>query len=328
VGIVGAGAWGTALAHHLGTHGVDVRVWAHQQAVADALEASRENALLPGVRLPDPVRVSHRLGDVVSGASLVVLAVPSHVAREVVLRLAPIWPREAMLVSATKGMESDTLKLISEVATEVLGRGLEQPVVVLSGPSFAREVAQGQPTSVVAACTSEQSAVAVQRVFSLGRFRVYTSKDPVGVQVAGALKNVIAIAVGASDGLGFGDNARAALVTRGLSEIARVAVAKGGEAVTVSGLAGLGDLVLTCTGNLSRNRTVGFELGRGRPLAEVLSSLGHVAEGVTTARSADVLARSLGVDLPICAQVHAVLCAGKTPLDAVDQLLRRRLKRE
>jgi glycerol-3-phosphate dehydrogenase (NAD(P)+) len=242
------------------------------------------------------------------------------------MRLA--FPPAATLVSAAKGIENGTLLTVTEVAAEVLGSRQTRPSVVLSGPSFAREVALGHPTNVVAASEDDSQAELVQRTFSAGRLRVYTSSDPLGVQLAGALKNVIAIAVGASDGLGLGHNARAALITRGVSEIARLAVAKGGQALTVAGLAGLGDLVLTCTGELSRNRTVGFELGRGKPLAQVLSALGHVAEGVTTARSADDLARTLGVDLPICSQVCQVLYGGKRPEDAVDALLRRALKRE
>jgi len=248
--------------------------------------------------------------------------------RDVLSAAAPCWPSRATLVTAAKGIENGTLLTVSEVAQQALGQHLGGPVVVLSGPSFAREVGEGQPTNVVAASEDDEAAGRVQRLFSHGRFRVYTSADPTGVQIAGALKNVIAIAVGASDGLGLGLNARAALITRGVSEIGRLAVGKGGQAITVAGLAGLGDLVLTCTGDLSRNRTVGFELGRGRPLAQVLGSLGHVAEGVTTARSAQDLAKRLGVDLPICSQVCQVLYDGKLPRDAVDDLLRRPLKRE
>ena len=289
---------------------------------------SRDNPLLPGVKLAQNVRVSHRLEEALEQARTIVLAVPCHALRELLGGAAAGWPPGATLVTAAKGIENGTLLTTTEVAEEVLGASLRLPMVVLSGPSFAREVALGQPTNVVAASHDDAQAEEVQRVFSVGRLRVYASSDPVGVQVAGALKNVIAIAVGASDGLGLGHNARAALITRGISEIARLAVAKGGQAATVAGLAGLGDLVLTCTGDLSRNRTVGFELGRGKPLAQVLSSLGHVAEGVTTARSADDLARLLGVDLPICYQVCQVLYEGKLPGDAVDDLLRRSLKRE
>lgn len=328
VAVLGAGAWGTALAYHLGSHGHATRLWARRQEFALEMEQTRQNPLLRQVVLPDSVAVSHRLTDVLAGADMIVLAAPCHTVREILEGATPEWPSGATLVTAAKGIENDTLLTVSEVAEQVLGERLGRPVVVLSGPSFAREVADGQPTNVVAASLDDEAAELVQHVFSQGRLRVYTSGDPVGVQIAGALKNVIAIAVGASDGLGLGYNARAALITRGVTEIGRLAVAKGGQALTVAGLAGLGDLVLTCTGELSRNRTVGFELGRGRPLDQVLGSLGHVAEGVTTARSARDLARQLGVDLPICSQVCQVLYDGKLPRDAVDDLLRRPLKRE
>ncbi|HEU4579373.1 MAG TPA: NAD(P)H-dependent glycerol-3-phosphate dehydrogenase [Polyangiaceae bacterium] len=328
IAVLGAGAWGTALAQHLGSHGVPVALWARRAELADQLRRTRLNPLLPGVALAAAVQISDRMEEALVGAELVLLAAPSHTVRELLSQAAPHWPAAAVLVSAAKGIENDTLLTTAEVAGQVLGDRLRQRIVVLSGPSFAAEVAAGQPTSLVAAGDDIQIAERVQRELSLGRLRVYTSTDPMGVQVAGALKNVIAIAVGASDGLGFGQNARAALITRGLSEIARLGVAKGGRAETAAGLAGLGDLVLTCTGEMSRNRTVGFELGRGRPLAEVLAALGHVAEGVTTARSANDLAQRLGLELAICAQVYQVLYAGKLPQDAVEDLIRRPLVRE
>lgn len=331
IAVIGAGAWGTALAQHLCVHQgrlTRISLWARRSAFAEALAATRHNPLLPGVRLDSRVLVTDRLEDALAESDAVIVAVPSHTVRGVLERAAQCWPRDAILVSAAKGIESGSLATLSEVAEEVLQRRLSRAFVVLSGPSFAREVALGQPTNVVAASKDEAQAERVQQTLSVGRLRVYTSSDPMGVQVAAALKNVIAIAVGASDGLGLGHNARAALITRGLSEIARLAVAKGGQAATVSGLAGLGDLVLTCTGELSRNRTVGMELGRGRPLADVLASLGHVAEGVTTARCAEALALALGVDIPICSQVCQVLFAGKSPEAAVDDLLRRPLKKE
>ncbi len=328
IAVVGAGAWGTALAHHLGSHQREVSLWARRSELATTLESTRQNPLLPSIELHPGVRVTSRLDSALSGAQAVVLAAPSHTVRELLGRVRAVWPTGALLVSAAKGIEAGTLLTLSEVAAEVLAEMLGRPMVVLSGPSFAREVALGQPTNLVAASTDDSCAALVQQAFSAGRLRVYTSSDPIGVQVAAALKNVIAIAVGASDGLGLGHNARAALITRGVSEISRLAVAKGGQAATVAGLAGLGDLVLTCTGELSRNRTVGFELGRGRPLHEVLASLGHVAEGVITARSADDLAHSLGVDLPICSQVCQVLYQGKLPEEAVADLLRRSLKKE
>jgi glycerol-3-phosphate dehydrogenase (NAD(P)+) len=328
VAVLGAGAWGMALAHHLGGSGHDTRLWARRPEFAAELQQARHSPLLPGVALLPSVLVTADFGVALAGVEAVVLAAPCHTVREVLTAAAPAWPSGATLVTAAKGIENGTLLMVSEVARQTLAQLLAGPVVVLSGPSFAREVADGQPTNVVAASEDDAAAGRVQRLFSHGRFRVYTSADPTGVQIAGALKNVIAIAVGASDGLGLGLNARAALITRGVSEIGRLAVGKGGQAITVAGLAGLGDLVLTCTGDLSRNRTVGFELGRGRPLSQVLGSLGHVAEGVTTARSAQDLAERLGVDLPICSQVCQVLYDGKLPRAAVDDLLRRPLKRE
>lgn len=328
IAVIGAGAWGTALAQHLAAEGREVHLWARRPELAAELARTRHNPRLPSVALAPSVQVSARLEDVLGGASLAVFAVPCHTLREVLVQAAPFWSHGKLFVSATKGIEEGTLLTTTEIAKAVLEARLDRSPVALSGPSFAKEVAGGQPTNVVAAAADLSEAELVQRTFSTGRLRVYTSTDPIGVQVAGALKNVIAIAVGASDGLGLGLNARAALITRGVSEIGRLAAAKGGQAATVAGLAGLGDLVLTCTGELSRNRTVGFELGRGKPLAEVLAALGHVAEGVTTAKSADALALALGVELPICSQVRQVLFEGKAPQAAVEDLLRRPLKRE
>lgn len=328
VAIVGAGAWGTALCHHLAVHGASVSLWVRREDQLAALATRRENHLLPGVLLPHTVELTHRLEQALAGASTIVFATPCHGLREVAAAALPFIARDACLVSAAKGIENETLLLTTEIIADVVGPALGARTVVLSGPSFAREVAEGHPTNVVAASLDDELASEVQLIFSLGRLRVYTSGDPIGVQVAGALKNVIAIAVGASDGLGLGNNTRAALITRGVSEVARLAAAKGGQPLTVAGLAGLGDLILTCTGDLSRNRKVGFELGRGRALADVLSSLGHVAEGVTTAKSAYDLAARLGVELPICSQVYAVLYGDRTPEAAVDELLSRPLKRE
>jgi glycerol-3-phosphate dehydrogenase (NAD(P)+) len=306
---------------------VPVRLWVRRAERAKQLAITRENELLPGVRLPVGVEVSHDLERVVAAASTLVFATPCDALRAIAELVRPLVSRDAILVSAAKGIENETLLLTTEIVAHAFGSD-EPRTVVLSGPSFAREVALGHPTNLVAAAADEKLAEQVQHTFSRGRLRVYTSTDPIGVQIGGALKNVIAIAVGASDGLGLGTNTRAALITRGLSEVARVATAKGGQAPTVAGLAGLGDLVLTCTGELSRNRTVGFELGRGRALSEVLRTLGHVAEGVTTAKSAHDLARQLQVELPICEQVYRVLYENKTPQHAVLELLSRPLKRE
>ena len=261
-------------------------------------------------------------------AEIVVLVVPSGAFRSVLDRARPHVPPGALVVSATKGIESGSLMTMGEVLADVLGRAVGHRAVAFSGPSFAKEVAAGMPTAVVAASADAEAARAAQQALVTERLRVYTSDDPVGVEIGGSLKNVIALAAGASDGLGFGHNARAALITRGLAEIGRLAVAKGGRERTLAGLAGLGDLVLTCTGELSRNRTVGFELGRGRRLDDVLASLGHVAEGVETARSAYELAARIGVDLPITAEVYRVLYEGKPPRQAVVDLMSRALREE
>ncbi len=329
VAVIGAGAWGTALAKSLGDKGHAVRLWARIEERALAIEGARENArYLPGVRLPDGVRVTHSLERALKDATLVVFVVPSHAFRETLVLAAPFLRTGAPLVSATKGIENDTVMLMGEVIVDVLGPDAAERLTVLSGPSFAKEVGQGLPTNVVVASTNESLCVDVQRAFATERLRVYSSDDPVGVEVGGALKNVIAIAAGACDGLGFGHNTRAALITRGLAEIARLALAKGGNALSIAGLAGMGDLVLTCTGDLSRNRTVGFEMGRGRTLEQVLSNLGHVAEGVRTAESAHDLARALDVELPICNEVYNVLYEGKSPQRAVEDVLKRPLKKE
>jgi glycerol-3-phosphate dehydrogenase (NAD(P)+) len=237
-------------------------------------------------------------------------------------------PSSAAIVSATKGIENDSLMLMREVILDVAGFGLDQRLAVLSGPSFAHEVAVGLPTAVVVASSSADVARAVQERFATERLRVYTSDDPVGVELGGALKNVIAIAAGACDGLGYGHNSRAALITRGLAEIVRLSMAKGGNALTLAGLAGLGDLVLTCTGELSRNRTVGVEMGRGRRLPDVLTRLGHVAEGVRTAKSAYDLGRKFNVEMPITTEVYRVLYENKSPKQAVGDLMARALKPE
>jgi len=327
--ILGAGAWGTALARVLAEHGEAPRLWTWQTAHADALRREHENReFLPGFSLDPKIEPSADLAHVVSGANAVLLVVPTAGFRHTLERARPHLAAEATIIIATKGIEPGSLMLLSEVVEAVLGAEARARTVVLSGPSFAKEVALGLPTSVVAASTSPELAIAVQQRFSSDHFRVYAGEDPIGVQVGGALKNVIAIAAGACDGLGFGYNTRAALITRGLAEVARLALAKGGHVLTLAGLAGLGDLVLTCTGELSRNRTVGYELGRGKGLHEALGELGHVAEGVVTADSAYHLAERLKVDLPICSEVYRVLFEAKPVSEAVRAVLSRPLKRE
>jgi glycerol-3-phosphate dehydrogenase (NAD(P)+) len=328
IAVLGAGAWGTALARLLAEHS-RVALWTWQAEHARALEYERENReFLPGYALDERISPTADIAEAVAGAAVVVVAVPSDAVRSTLSAAAGRLLPDATLVVVAKGIEPGTLMLLSEVTADVLGKAVEQRAVFLSGPSFALEVARGLPTNLVAASRDPERSLLVQQRFASDRLRVYSSDDPAGVQVGGALKNVIAIAAGASDGLGFGHNTRAALITRGLAEMGRLAVAKGGSMLTLSGLAGLGDLVLTCSAELSRNRTVGFELGRGQKLAEVLSGLGHVAEGVTTAQSAYQLAQRLGVDLPITSEVHDVLYAGKPVAQAVRELLARPLKKE
>jgi glycerol-3-phosphate dehydrogenase (NAD(P)+) len=327
VAVIGAGAWGTALALVLAERG-SVRLYTWDAAHARALAETRENvAFLPGFRLPSGVEPTAELEFALSGAESVVLALPSQAFRSLLERARPILPR-VPLVIASKGIETGTLLLLSEVVEDVLGADAGARTLVMSGPSFALEVARRLPTNVVVAARDHTLSVAVQTRIATEFFRVYSSDDPAGVQVGGALKNVIAIAAGACEGLGFGYNTRAALITRGLAEMARLALAKGGNVLTLAGLSGLGDLVLTATGELSRNRTVGFELGRGKTLDAVLSGLGHVAEGVPTAECAHRLAEKLGVELPISSEVFRVLFENKPVHDAVKDVLQRPLKRE
>ena len=324
--MVGAGSWGTALAALLARSGRAVRLWARDPAVAAVIAERRHNPdYLPGVTLPDGVAATSDLGAAVAGASLVFVVVPSAFCRETYRRLSAQVAAGAVLVSATKGLETGTLQRMSQVAA---GEAPGRPLAVLSGPSFALEVARGQPTTVVVASTDAAAAERVQRAVSGETFRAYTSDDVIGVELAGALKNVIAIAAGILDGLGYGHNTVAALITRGLAEMSRLAVAQGGRADTLAGLAGLGDLVLTCTGALSRNRQVGQALGAGRSLAETMASTHMVAEGVRTALAACALADQAGVEMPIAREMKAVLHEGKDPRTALTGLMLRSLKRE
>jgi glycerol-3-phosphate dehydrogenase (NAD(P)+) len=303
---LGAGSWGTALAVHLGRIGHDVGLWARDRALAADIETRRVNELyLPGVLLPDSVRVTGAMDAVLAGAPLVISAVPSQGCRTVMRTARPLLGRGVTIVSTTKGLESATRLRMSEVIGQELGD--ETPIVVLSGPTFATEVARQLPAAVLVASHNPHAIEHVQQEFRSQAFRLYGSEDVIGVEIAGALKNVIAIAAGVVEGLGLGHNAMAALVTRGLAEIARLVTAAGGRRETPSGLSGLGDLVLTCTGSLSRNRHVGIELGRGRSLADVLASMKMVAEGVNTTNVALALGERYGVELPITAQMAEVL---------------------
>ncbi len=326
--VIGAGSWGTALAVLLAGKGTPVTMWAHRQEHAERLARERENAVyLPGVRLPDNLRLTHDLAEAVGNARFVVMVVPSHAFREVFLLIAPLLEADTVVVSAAKGIENQSLLTMTGVMRDA-APGLACPLAVLSGPSFAREVAEGKPTAVTVAAADPVVASQVQDLFFTERFRVYTSTDVMGVEIGGPLKNVVAIAAGISDGLGFGTNARAALITRGLAEITRLAVKLGANPLTMAGLAGIGDLVLTCTGDLSRNRTVGLKLGRGMSLAEIQAEMRMVAEGIRTTRSAYDLARRHQVEMPILEQVYAVLYQGKTCRQAVTDLLGRGQKEE
>ncbi|HKQ70782.1 MAG TPA: NAD(P)H-dependent glycerol-3-phosphate dehydrogenase [Polyangiaceae bacterium] len=327
--ILGAGAWGTALATVLARKGEKVTLWTRRGDLAAEIARNRENRrYLPGTVLADAIYVTSDLARALSGADVVLLAIPSHAMRAFVAEASTLLPHDAALVSATKGIENDSLMLMREVILDVMGPAIDGRLTVLSGPSFAREVALELPTALVVAGVSPKNAAEVQSRCATDRLRVYTSDDPTGVELGGALKNVIAIAAGACDGLGYGHNSRAALITRGLAEMVRLSMAKGGNALTLAGLSGLGDLVLTCTGELSRNRTVGIEMGRGRALPDVLAGLGHVAEGVKTAKSAYDLGRKYNVEMPITTEVYRVLYEGKSPKQAVSDLMARALRPE
>jgi glycerol-3-phosphate dehydrogenase (NAD(P)+) len=332
IAVIGAGAWGTALSVVLGRKGRhEVKLWAYEKEVRESIQARRINELfLPSQAIPADVQVAAELGDALRGAEMVVSAMPSqhcrNIFRELLCHLSP----GALVVSASKGLEETTLKRMTEVIGEVAAEGGGRiSVGALSGPTFAAEVARGDPTAITIASQDEGLRATVQREFSDPAFRVYTNDDVVGVELGGALKNVIAIAAGVCDGLGLGHNSIAALITRGLAEMTRMVVACGGRAETMAGLAGLGDLVLTCTGGLSRNRTVGTELGKGRKLPEIISGMhGMVAEGVFTTGAAVRLARAHRVEMPIAEQMHAVLHEGKAPREAIHELMTRSFRSE
>jgi glycerol-3-phosphate dehydrogenase (NAD(P)+) len=327
--IIGGGSWGTALAVVLAPKFDQVRLWMHEADLAEKVSSTRQNdAFLPGIRLPDSVTVTTALSDSVQDAGIVLGVMPSHYAREIYESLAPHLNREMIFVSATKGIERGTLLRITQVIKQILEPLFHPKVAALSGPTFAKEVARGEPAAVVVASNDHQVASQVQALFSGPTFRLYTNSDPVGVEVGAALKNVIAIAAGVCQGLGLGNNTQAALITRGLAEITRLAVAMGGRPKTLAGLAGLGDLVLTCTGDLSRNRMVGRELASGRSLVEVVGSMKMIAEGVETCDAAVALGKKFQVDLPIIDQMYAVLHSAKSPKEAVRELMERSLKPE
>jgi glycerol-3-phosphate dehydrogenase (NAD(P)+) len=320
--VVGAGSWGTALAVHLSAPGRDVTLWGFEPDLVTEMATRRANpTYLPDVTFPASLAVTNAFPEALAGARFVVLAVPSHALRSVLRAAASSIPPDAIIVSATKGIETDSLARMSEVVRAEVGDS--HAVVVLSGPSFAAEVARRCPTALVAASEDEAAVRAVQDEFRTSYFRLYGSDDVIGVELGAALKNIIAIGAGVVESLELGHNAMSALITRGLAEISRLACAMGGKRETLAGLSGLGDLVLTCTGSLSRNRHVGIELGRGRSLSEILASMKMVAEGVNTTTAALALGRRHEVELPIMAEMAEVLAGRKTPRDAVGCLMLR-----
>jgi glycerol-3-phosphate dehydrogenase (NAD(P)+) len=329
ISIIGAGSWGTALAIALGRSGRPIKLWAFEPEVVESINARRENELfLPQAKVPSGVTATHDLKEALDGAGIVLTVMPSHVCRATMERMLPDLRADTILVSATKGIDTERLMRMSEIIRAAAAPHFEPRLCVLSGPSFAREVAQGDPTAVVVASEERGTAELVQREFSSQSLRLYTSGDVIGVELGGALKNVIALAAGVIEGLQLGHNAMAALLTRGLAEMTRLACACGARRETMSGLAGIGDLALTCTGSLSRNRSVGIELGKGRGLADIINSMRMVAEGVKTTGATLALARRHSVEVPITHQVHRILEGEVSPREAIRILMDRSLKEE
>ena len=331
--ILGAGSWGTALAVHLGVSGVECVLWGRDHELIEQMVDLRENPkYLPGVTIPEGVKFTSSLEEAITFGEILFLVVPSHGMRSIVTQVKGLLDRqglaEKVYVSCAKGVENESLAFMSEVIEDVLGKEISDSIAVLSGPSFAKEVAQGLPTAVTVASKNLDLAKALQDILSYGTFRAYTSEDLRGVEVGGAVKNVLAIAVGISDGMGFGLNARAALITRGLREIVRLGVKLGASPLTFAGLSGLGDLVLTCTGDLSRNRQVGLRLGHGEDITNILSSMTMVAEGVKTSKAIYKLGVKLQCEMPISTTVYQVIYEGKRPEEAVTSLLDRPLRPE
>ena len=329
IAVIGGGSWGTALANRLAVNGHDVCLWAYEAELVREINGSHTNSLfLPGIDLHPGLACTGSLREAVAGRTIILLVTPVQVMRGVLKQMIPFVGSGSIIANASKGIELETLRTVSQICTELLPAELTGRFVALSGPTFAREVAQGLPSLIVAASRDEAAARRVQAAFSCPCLRVYTNTDVIGVELGGAVKNVIAIAAGICDGLGFGHNARAALITRGLAEMNRLGQAMGAQAETFSGLAGMGDLVLTCTGDLSRNRTVGFKLGQGMRLADILAEMRMVAEGVKSAESVYNLARKLGVEMPIVEQTYRILHENKPALEAVTELMARGLKAE
>jgi glycerol-3-phosphate dehydrogenase (NAD(P)+) len=329
IGAIGAGSWGTTLANLLAEKGFLVDMWVREEEVFNQIKNEKENKLfLPGHKLSEKLNPVLTFEEALRHKDVVLMASPSHVFRQVLTGLKPFLNNEMTIISATKGIENDTLKIMSQVVEELLPKEQHDLFSCIAGPSFAKEVIIKQPTAVTVSCKDLKQAKLMQALFSTEFFRVYTGDDLIGVELCGALKNVIAIAAGVSDGLGYGLNARAALITRGLAEMTRLGMAMGADPMTFAGLSGVGDLVLTCTGDLSRNRTVGLKIGQGMKLDEITGAMSMVAEGVKTSISAYELAKKIGVDMPIINQVYEILYKGKDPRIAVRDLMTRELKKE
>lgn len=329
IAVIGAGSWGTALGIIAGRAGHSVRLWSRNAGVVEAVNRERVNSIyLAPHEIPSGVRATNDLDEALTGAEIVLMAAPSHVTRELLASMLPSLQPEMIFVSATKGIETETGKRISEVVRDVTAPRFDARFVCLSGPSFAQEVAEGQPTAIVAASNSVEDSRLVQAALSFQNLRIYTNTDVTGTEIGGSVKNVMAVAAGMVAGLGLGTNSVAALITRGLAEVARLGVAEGASLETMMGLAGMGDLVLTCTGKLSRNRYVGQELGRGRALSDIVSGMHEVAEGVRTTLAVKRLSERLSVEMPITDEVHAVLYEGKRARDAAAELMTRPLRDE
>ena len=329
IAVIGAGGWGIALAKLLAEKEGQIALWCHGPDSYRELAETRQSAnYLPGVFLPVTVKVTRSLDEATAGSFLIICAVPSHAMREVMTKVAATLTSESIVLCGTKGLEEESLKTTGEVLADVEGDLRKKHHAFLSGPSFAVEVARGLPTAVTVAAYLDSVASEIQETLSTSNFRVYTSKDVIGVQMGGVIKNVIAIAAGISDGLELGQNARAALITRGLAEMTRLAVRMGADPMTLAGLPGLGDLVLTCAGDLSRNRKVGLQIAAGKSLGEITAGTRMVAEGIRNTRSVCSLAARLGVEMPIAEQMYQVLYCGKKPLLAVRELMQRALKPE
>ncbi len=329
IGIIGAGAWGTALAWSVASNGTNVKLWSIEEDVVDSINNQRENSTyMPDIALPENIEATTDMGEAVDGMELLLFVTPSQFMRSALTDLAEVIPPAAVLVSATKGIENDTLAMPMDMISDTMPDSIVAKCAFLSGPTFARELAQQVPTAATVASKNHTSIVLAQNVLSTPYLRLYANSDVVGTELGGAVKNVIAIAAGISDGLGFGHNTRAAIITRGLAEMTRLGVAMGGDAQTFNGLSGIGDLLLTCAGDLSRNRTVGLRLGKGESLDTIIGTTNSIAEGVTTSLSLHNMAAQHDVDMPISEEVYKTLYKKKDPKSAVSDLMSRELKEE